>query len=562
MPATAVQRALQKFAAAAAVLSLVACTPNVNPTPAETSPPDPSVDPPSTPLEVDTTFTFATAADPKGLDPALALDTESYRVTRQILQTLVAPDPVTGEPIPNLAVSWEEVDDGLAYSFELREGVTFHDGTPFNAEAVCANFERWYNLPVELRRTHTGLPFQSVFKAFFDQPDLSVYKDCVVEGAHEMTLELTERYTGLVPALTMPAFGISSPTALAERQADKLTEERGDRKLSQYALHPVGTGPFTLESWEGETVVLGYFDDYWGSPGQIRTVVFSTIARPAARREALIEGRIDGYDLVTADSFEPLVKAGMKVLQRDPFSVLYLGINQDYPPLEDPLIRQALTHAIDKQALVEEFFINGTGTADQFVPQVLDSQEVEAPTYEYDVEAARALLEQAGYSGKEITFYYPRNVTRAYLPNPENVYTAISRQLRKAGFNIKPIAIEWSEGYIEQVQSDGAHGIHLLGWSGSYRDPDHFIGTLFGTESAEFGFSDAQLFSKIARARTLPEGELRLEAYENIKEEIAENVPAIPLAFPISALALSERVESYPVSPVLDEVFNEIVLNS
>lgn len=560
MLATAARRAVQKVVATAAVLALVACTPNVDPDPAETSVSDPAVEP--TPTEpVNTTFTFATAADPVGLDPALAQDTESYRVTRQILETLVAPDPVTGEPVPALATSWEEVDDGLAYRFELREGVVFHDGTQFTADAVCTNFERWYNLPADVREIYPELPFKSVFQAFADQPELTAYKGCVVNGEHEVTIELNERYTGLVPALTMPAFGISSPTALEAGQADRLSEERGDRRVSQYALHPVGTGPFTFENWQEDEVVLDFYEDYWGDPGQIRTVVFKTITRPAARLNALVEGRVDGYDLVTVENFEPLAKAGLKVLLRDPFSVLYLGINQDFAPLDDPLIRQAMAHALDREALVEEFFVNGSSIAHQFVPESLVEQHEEARTYEYDPAAARALLEEAGYEGRIIPFYYPRNVTRAYLPMPEEVYLTISRQLRTAGINIKPMPIQWSDGYVQQVQSQGARGIHLLGWSGSYRDPDNFLGPLFGAESAEFGFSDPQLFSKIARARTLPEGEERLETYWNINAEIAENIPAIPLAFPISALALSARVESYPVSPVLDEVFNDIVLN-
>ncbi|GAB3526038.1 ABC transporter substrate-binding protein [Arthrobacter monumenti] len=561
MRRTVWQRALLKVAVVGTALSLAACTPPVDPpAPGGSRGPATITGSGSSAPEVDTTFTFATAARPAGLDPALEVDAESYRVTRQVLETLVGVDPVTGGPIPNLATSWSQDDDGLSYTFELREGVTFHDGTEFNAEAVCANFERWFTLPERVRDERAGLQFQTVFKGFADTPELSIYQDCIVDGPLRVSIELDERYTGLIRALTMPAFGISSPTALKAKEADVLSEKRGARKLSRYAMHPVGTGPFTLESWAGDDVVLESYPGYWGDRGQVRKVIFTTISDPALRLEALKDGRVDGYDLVTVDNFEPLTRAGMKVLLRDPFSVLYMGINQGYEPLDDPLVREAMAHAVDKQAIVEDLFIDGTETAHSFLPQIFDMQAAESPSYEYDLQEAKALLEESSYDGEEIPFYYPLDVTRAYLPSPEKVYAKLSRQLTAAGFNLEPVPIEWSDGYLQKVQSDGPHGLHLLGWSGSYRDPDNFVSPLFRAETEEFGFSNPQLFSMIDRARKLPIGEERVEAYKEIQEAVADGIPAVPLAYPISALALSPRVESYPVSPVLDEVFNDIVL--
>ncbi|HET7414694.1 MAG TPA: ABC transporter substrate-binding protein [Arthrobacter sp.] len=554
-------RTLAIAISAVTALSLSACTPDTGPPQAGNSTATATTDAPTPPPTVDTTFTFATAADPSGLDPALEVDTESYRVTRQILETLVSVDPVTGEPVPQLATDWSRGNGGHSYTFELRDGVTFHDGTKFNAQAVCYNFERWFTLPEAVRDKRTALQFRTVFNAFSNAPNLSAYQDCVVQGPHKFTLELNERYTGLIPALTMPAFGISSPTALKAGNADTLNKKREGHQLSAYAMHPVGTGPYTFESWSADDVVLKSYKDYWGNRGQVRKIIFTTISDPALRLEALKDGRIDGYDLVTADSFEPLTKAGMKVLLRDPFSVLYMGINQDFEPLDDPLVRQALAHAIDKQKIVDTLFIDGTEPAHSFLPQIFDITAPEAPQYEYDPEKARALLEKSSYDGEKITFYYPLDITRAYLPRPERVYAMLSRQLTAVGFNLKPVPVEWTDGYLQKVQSNGPHGLHLLGWSGSYRDPDNFVGPLFGMESPEFSFSNEQLFEAIDTARTLPAGDERVEVYQDIETTLSEEIPAVPLAFPISALALSPRVESYPVSPVLDEVFNEIVLS-
>ena len=554
-PPTARRTVLKAGAAAAAVL-LTGCTPE----PGRSAPSTAPASEPPTASPADTTFTMGIAAAPVTLDPALALDTESYRVTRQILETLVGVDPATGVPAPRLASEWSEADDGRAYRFRLRPGVTFHDGTAFDAEAVRANFERWYRLPGDARPVEGGLAFRSVFGAFAEDEDESLYHSCEVLGPLEVQLNLTRRFTGLVASLAMPAFAISSPAALKAGAADRLTEERGGHKVSRYGLAPVGTGPFTFANWERDRVVLSAYQGYWGAAGDVRTVVFKALPHPETRLRALKAGDIDGYDLVTPATYADLARAGMQVLQRDPFSVVYLGMNQAADGLDDITMRQAIAHAIDRQALIDSFFLQGTKEAMQFIPRSLGVTNETIPYYAYNPERSRELLADARYDGAELTFYYPLGVTRAYLPTPEKVYAELSRQLTAVGINIKPVPIPWDEGYLDTIQGSTDHALHLSGMSGSYRDPDNFVGPLFGSKSMEFGYDSAQIRSKIARAKTLPEGEDRVQAYHSINEQLARAVPAVPLAFPISALAMGPRVASYPASPMLDEVYNRIEL--
>lgn len=546
--------------AAATALGLTACTAGT-PIATPTTAPATSAEP-SAPVGDTTTGTFAfgTAADPTGLDPALASDTESFRVTRQVLEGLVGIDPLTSEPAPLLATSWEERNEGRAYAFDLRKNVSFHDGQPFNAAAVCANFERWYTMPPETRMSVESIAFKSVFKAFSDTPEASVYDSCQPLGEHKVLIRLTGRLTSFIPALALPAFGMASPQALEELNANELTVEKDGRQLSEFALSPVGTGPFTFEAWSEDEVTLSAYDDYWGSPGEIQTVTFRTIPHADARLRALLGGDIDGYDLVTVDNAAELARQGQQILQRDPYSVLYLGMNHDFPGVDDALFRQAVAHAIDKSALIQGRFLDGTSPARQFTPPKLGITNEEITDYEYNPERARELLDEAGYDGEPLPFHYPRNISRPYLSSPEKVYAELSRQLTASGFNIQPVPTEWSQGYIETVQNDDNRAFHLLGWSGSYQDPDNFVGVLFGSYSEEFAFRDNQLFSKVARAVTLPNGDERTAAYRDINESIAVDVPAVPLAFPISAAVVSPRVLSYPVSPVMHEVFNNIDL--
>jgi peptide/nickel transport system substrate-binding protein len=537
------------------MLPLASCTGSTGPAPGSGSAPGTVAD--GGPSAV---FTFGTASQPLGLDPSLVSDIESYRITRQVLEGLVGVDQTTGQPTPLLATEWKTSEDGRTYDFKLRGDVKFQDGTPFDAAAVCTNFSRWFNFPEALRKQSPGTTFKGVFKAHADQASLSIYKGCTAAAPDDVKIELTQPFTGFLQALTLPAFAISSPQALAAQNADVLNQSRDGQPVSAYGLHPVGTGPYVFGAWDSGHITLSSNKDYWGDKGQIGTINFVTYDHPQTRMQALLDGKVDGYDTVTVGNFDQLVKRGKQIIQRDPFSVMYVGINQEVPILQNLKVRQAIEMALDKDTLIRRFFIDNTAQASQFVPPKLSGFNNNAPALGHNPEKAKELLAEAGYKGEELKFYYPLNVTRPYLPTPEKVYAEISKQLTAVGLNIKPVPVDWADGYLQKVTSPGDHALHLLGWNGSYADPDNFVGPLFGENTGEFGYQDPQVFSKIARARGLPDGKERTEQYQTINAQIAATVPAVPIAFPISALAFSDRVLKYPASPVLNEVFTKIEL--
>ena len=554
MPSSTSRRTVIKAGAVFLALGVTSCTAVPSPSPTSGSPSTTAAPEPAA------AFNFGTAAQPLGLDPALSNDVESQRITRQILEGLVGVDQVTGKPTPLLATEWTESNEGRSYTFKLRTDVVFQDGTPFNADAVCTNFNRWFAFSPELRRQAPGSSFKGVFKAHSDEPELSIFKSCTAESPDTVRIDLTQRFTAFLQALTLPAFAIASPAALAAGTADVLDQNRGGQPVSGFGTNPVGTGPFRLASWDEGSVTLATNTSYWGERGQIATINFVAYDHPQARLQALLDGKIDGYDAVTVGNFDQLVKRGKQIVQRDPFSVMYVGINQDIPVLKNLKVRQAIEMAIDKETLIRRFFIDNTAKATQFVPPKISGFNNDAPELGHDPAKAKEYLEEGGYAGEELKFYYPLNVTRPYLPTPEKVYAEISRQLTAVGINIRPVPVDWADGYLQKVQSPGDHALHLLGWNGSYSDADNFVGPLFGEKNGEFGYHDPQVFSKINRARGLPEGEERDEQYHTINAQIAATVPAVPVAFPISALALSDRVLSYPASPVLNEVFTKVQL--
>ncbi|WP_189337445.1 ABC transporter substrate-binding protein [Arthrobacter sp. AFG7.2] len=554
MPSSTSRRTVIKTGAVLLALGVTSCTGVPAPSPSSGQPSTTAAAEPAA------TFNFGTAAQPLGLDPALSSDVESQRITRQILEGLVGVDQITGKPTPLLATEWSESDEGRSYTFKLRTDVVFQDGTAFNADAVCTNFNRWFAFSPDLRRQAPGSSFKGVFKAHSDEPELSIFKSCTALAADTVRIDLTQPFTAFLQALTLPAFAMASPAALAAGTADVLDQSRSGQPVSVFGTSPVGTGPFTLASWDEGSVTLAGNTSYWGERGQIATINFVAYDHPQARLQALLDGRIDGYDAVTVGNFDQLVKRGKQIVQRDPFSVMYVGINQDIPVLQNLKVRQAIEMAIDKDTLIRRFFIDNTAKATQFVPPKISGFNNDAPELGHDPAKAREYLKEGGYAGEELKFYYPLNVTRPYLPTPEKVYAEISRQLTAVGFNIQPVPVDWADGYLQKVQSPGDHALHLLGWNGSYSDADNFVGPLFGEKNGEFGYHDPQVFSKINRGRRLPEGQERDELYHTINAQIAATVPAVPVAFPISALALSDRVVSYPASPVLNEVFTKVQL--
>jgi peptide/nickel transport system substrate-binding protein len=506
------------------------------------------------------TFVFAGSAEPVTFDPFFASDGESFRPARQIFEGLVGTKPGTADPAPLLAKEWEVSEDGLTYTFTLEEGVTFHDGSEFNAEAVCFNFDRWYNMPESAQTDDLTYYYAALFRGFAtgDRADAAIYESCTADDEFTATIELKKPFAGFISALSLPALSMQSPTALEEYQDDAASNPR----TTEYSTsHPTGTGPFEFESFErGKQVTLSAYDDYWGEPASIDKAVIVAIEDPKARADALRNGEIDGFDLVGPADVAPLEEEGFTIVNRDAFNVLYLGMNQAVEPLDDIKVRQAIAHALNKEEIISASMAPETTPAIEFIPEIVNGYTEDVPTYEYDPEKARGLLEEAGADGATIEFNYPTGVSRPYMPQPEDTFNVIRTQLEAVGLDIKPTADQWDPDYLEKIQGTKNHGIHLLGWTGDYNDTDNFLGVFFGAESSEWGFDNPELFGALEEARGLPTPEEQEPLYQDINREVMEFLPGVPLGHPVPSLAFDSSVQGYQQSPVQDEVWNVITL--
>jgi peptide/nickel transport system substrate-binding protein len=485
------------------------------------------------------TFVFGATADPGSMDPAFATDGETFRVTRQMFEGLLQPGDGSVEAEPALAESYEASEDGLTYTFQLKEGVTFHDGTDFNAEAVCFNFDRWYNWEGITQSPALTDYWQSVFGGFASTPDVpNIFKECSTDGDFTAVIELTRVSSRFPAALTLPSFSMSSPTALEEYDADNAGGDAEAPTLPPYAAeHPTGTGPFMLDNWDlanGEVTLVRY-DDYHGEKAGVEKLIFRTIPDGNTRKQELEAGSIDGYDFVAPGDIADLEDGGFNVLTRDAFNILYLGINQGSfaragefginPLLADVRVRQAIAHAIDRESLVGSLLPDGAVAATQFMPDTVSGYSDDVTTYDYDPELARSLLEEAGALGTTLKFYYPTEVSRPYMPDPGAIFEVISQNLTDAGFVIEPVALVWNPEYLDAVSS-GQADIHLLGWTGDYDDAYNFIGTFFdakagGASKLDFGgFVNQDLFTQFAAADSEPDPGVREGLYQQLNEDI------------------------------------------
>jgi peptide/nickel transport system substrate-binding protein len=370
---------------------------------------------------------------------------------------------------------------------------------------------------------------------------------------------------------------MQSPAALEEFNADDLGGNGDALEYTEYGLeNPTGTGPFKFESWDqgnGEVTIVRN-DDYWGDPPGVDEIIFRSISDGNTRRQELQAGSIDGYDLVAPADYQTLEDEGFQVLPRDPFNILYLGMNggavegtSANPALQIPEVRQAIAHAIDRDTIVNSLLPEGAEPASQFVPPAVDGWTDTVTTYEYDPELARQLLTDAGQLGTKLRFYYPTDVSRPYLPDPAAMFEVINQNLVDAGFTTEPVSLPWNPDYLDAT-SAGQADIHLLGWTGDYNDAYNFIGTFFadaggGRMKAEFGGWQApEIFEALAAGDAEPDLEARAEHYATANEAIMEFLPAIPISHAPNALVVAEDVEGLIPSPLSAEDFSTVTIGN
>jgi peptide/nickel transport system substrate-binding protein len=490
-----------------------------------------------------TTFTFAQASDPATLDPALAEDGDSLMVTSQLYETLVAYEEGGTIPLPGLAQSWTVSQDGLTWTFNLRSGVTFHDGSVLDADAVAYNLERWWD-PAHPYHNGGFVYFEILFGGFKGDPGCLLH-NVSTAGTDQVLLTLSEPHSSFPSILAFGAFAIASPLAI---------------QTGELGTNPVGSGPFKFVEWlPGQHVELAANPTYWGEQPLLQDLVFVPIGDDGERLAALQADLVQGTTV--SSSYVPTARldSNLKVLWRPSLNVGYLGINRGRGPLAQPLVDQAIAYAIDRSSLIDQHYnvdADSAQVASQLVPPVVWGHKDDLVDYPYDPVQARLLLEQAGYPNGFTTTLWLRNVVRSYLPDPVGVAQAIQADLADVGISATVIVTD-SSIFLGKVYA-GEADLFLLGWMADYPHPENFLSPILCDTYLAYGPRDGVLCDQLDAAQGIFDFDTLLGIYRWANQRVHDTLPVVPIAHVRNALILRRNVVGLTPSPLGLELFADV----
>ena len=472
----------------------------------------------NTEVAVSDTLIFAQGAEPRGLDPALVDDGESSKVIVNIYEGLLKFAEDSTEVQACLAKDWVISDDGLTYTFHLQEGVKFHDGTDFNAEAVKFNIER-----------QTINKTEDMGYADFVWGDVAS-----VEAQDDYTVVITLKKPS-TPFLNNLAMSLGapmvSPTALQEN-ANNLNKK------------PVGTGPYTFDSWTpDQDIILKKNADYWGEPAKTDTVLFKFIKENASRVVALTNNEADMIDGIDSNVIEELKNSGMEILDEEGMNISYMAYNVERAPFDDPAVRRAISQAINVPEMVEGLYSGYASLANTILPSFVPGYSADVTQISYDPDAAKEALAAAGVTKiNMITYSNPR---------PYNTVTgqplaeAVQGYLEKVGVEVEITPYDWTT-YKEKIKNRD-FDICFYGWIGDNGDPDNFMNLLADDDPTMnvAMYQDEEFNALLAKAASTPNGEERNAIYAQMEQKVADEAVWLPISHMKSLSAYNPAVDGY-----------------
>nr|WP_246407072.1 glutathione ABC transporter substrate-binding protein [Geomicrobium halophilum] len=435
-------------------------------------------------------------------------------------ETLVTQDPETLEiETEGLAESYEQTDDDT-FVFELREGVNFHNGEELTADDVVATFERVLE---EERASEAAFLFEMIDN---------------IEAVDEYTVEFTTEF----PFAPLPAHLAHNAAGIMSEAAIEEEEEGEDLNLD---TEGVGTGPFVFEEWnQGSSLTFHKNEDYWGDNAYLDSVTFEIIDENLTRI-----GRLENNETHVADDVEPALVDQVEALEDatlmsgPSLSMTYVSFNTQEEPFDDPLVRQAITMAVDNEVLVEGIYEGYGEPAYGPINDLVFGYNEDLDELGYDPEEAQELLAEAGYEdGFETTLW-----TNNESPMREQTAELIQDQLADIGVDVSIQNVEWG-AYLDQT-AEGEHEMFILGWNTVTADADYGMYSLFhsdnhGAPGNRSFYENEEVDELLEEARQEDDEEAREELYGEIQEILVEEAPMIYTVFDDVRAGVSDSVQN------------------
>lgn len=478
------------------------------------------------------TLVFAMNTDVQSMDPQIQNDTTSEQVVKMLYNTLLKFED-DGTVVGDLAESWSVSEDKLTWTFNLKQGVKFHNGKELTSADVKATFDRALNAEAGgLRTTEIIKMFTSV-----EAPD-----------PYTVTITTDAPYGPMESLMCNMSLGIMDADYIEQYGLDLGTSAEGEN----------GTGPFKVVSWErDQEIVVERFDDYFGTPAKLQTVVYTIIPEAASRVIALETGEVDVIDKPTDEDLARLEAdtENFTVLRKPTISQRLFRFGCNDPIISNTKVRQAIVYAIDRQAIIDALFTgSGYPSTAPLAPVTFGYSDL--GEIEQDLELAKSLLAEAGYPDGFDT----KIITTERYQNGIELAEIISQQLAEIGINAEIEVWEWSAlsaSWNGITADEFDQPIFIMGAGPSMRDADGGLRGLYttsetGLNDRNYGFySNAEVDALIEQGMQETDQQKRVEIYKEAMEILYREDPVAFWLFDMYGLAItSSKVEGVTLSPI------------
>jgi dipeptide transport system substrate-binding protein len=501
------------------------------------------------------TLVYCSEGSPEGFDPGLFTAGTTFDASsRPVYNRLLEFAPGTTNAGPGLAESWEISNDGLEYTFKLRPGVKFQTTEFFtptrdmNADDVIFSFDRQINAESPWNKYVAGAAWE--YAAGMGLPDLIKS----IEKVDDMTVKFVLNRPE-APFLADLAMDLGS--IMSKEYADQLA---ADGKMEQLNQMPLGTGPFKFVAYQQDAVIrYKAHEGYWGGKEKIDDLVFAITIDAAVRLQKLKAGECQIMPYPNAADVEGMkADKSLQVMEQEGLNVAYLAFNTLQKPFDNPAVRKAIAQAINKKAIVDSVFQGAATVAKNPIPPTMWSYNDAIIDDNYDVEAAKKALADAGVTDLSMKIW-AMPVARPYMLNARRAAELIQSDLAAIGVKAEVVSYEWAE-YLKLSKAKDRDGAVILGWTGDNGDPDNFLDTLLGCDAVG-GNNRAQWcneeFDKLVKAaKTTTDQAERTKLYEQAQVVFKREAPWVTLDHSLVVMPMSAKVSGYVMSPLGQHQFS------
>ncbi len=504
-------------------------------------------------------FVFCSEGSPSSFNPQLVTDGTSITASSaNVYNRLVEFEPGATKIVPGLAASWEISKDKKVVTFNLRKGVKFHTTKYFtptrdmNADDVIFSIEK--------QRTKTH-PYHSVGGGkyeYFDGMEMgSLITDVKAIDPYKVQVTLANPDSTFLANMAMSFMSI-----LSKEYADKLAAANKKNDIDNF---PIGTGPYAFVSYQKDSVIrYEAHKAFWGKKGNVDKLIFAITPDANVRTQKLKTGECQfATDPAPADIAEMKKNPKLNVLEDAGLNIGFLAMNVTKKPFDNILVRQAISHALDKKTYIAAIYMNNASPAKNLIPPTIWSYNNSVADYEYNVEKAKALLKKAGYPNGFETEMWTLPVARPYNPNGKKMGELMQADLAKIGIKVKLVSYDWPT-YLEKSKT-GLHTLIQFGWTGDNGDPDNFFNVLLGCASVKAGSNYPrwcnEKFNKlITDAKTTSDMKARTKLYMQAQVIAHDEAPVVNIAHSKTFKAMAKNIKGYKLDPLGQDYLADIIV--